>query len=142
MKVTYKNSIEYQTLIRLSRIHSNVILRHELNELGSYSQLSRVLKKLIAEKILVKIGFGIYAKAYLSKYTDLPLIKGGIDSAMNNALKKLGVQFEPGSIAKEYAAGLTTQIPAKNVIRLKSRCRRQIGYGKVKLTFEQGINAR
>jgi hypothetical protein len=142
MKTTYKNSLEYKVLTHLHKMRSNVVLRRDLNELGSCSQLTRVLKKLVTEKKLVKISFGIYAKAYISKYTDTPLITGGIDSAFHTALKKLNVRFEPGSAEKEYAAGLTNQIPAKKVIRLKSRCRRRIKYGKVHLIFERNINTK
>lgn len=143
MKVAYEDSLEYKAIQRLNRMRSNIVLRKDFNILdGSQSQITRVLNKLIADKKLVKIGFGIYAKAYLSKFTDIPLIEGGIDAAFNNALKKLGVSFEPGSAEKEYAAGLTTQIPARKIVRLKSRCRRQISYGKANLSFEKNINAK
>ncbi len=143
MKVTYKDSLEYKAIQRLNRVRGNILLRKDFNMLGgSQSQITRVLNKLMADKKIVRIGFGIYAKAYLSKFTDTPLIEGGIDSAFNNALKKLKVSFEPGTAEKEYAAGRTTQIPARKVIRLKSRCRRQIKYGKANLNFENNINAK
>lgn len=142
MKVKYKNSLEYKILERINRMRSNVILRRNFDELGSHSQITRIFKKIVTKKILIKIGFGVYARAYISKYSDTALIKGGIDAAFRESLKKLGVHFEVGSAEKEYAAGLTTQIPAKNVIRLLSRCRRQISYGKAHLIFEKNINAR
>ena len=142
MRTKYKDSLEHKALARLKKIRGNVVLRRDFNGLGSYSQLTRIFKKFVTEKKLVKIGFGIYAKAYTSKYTNIPLIEGGVDSEFYNALKKLDVYFEAGSAEKEYAAGLTNQIPAKNVIRLKSRCRRYIGYGKINLIFEKNINAR
>lgn len=142
MRTAYKDSLECKALARLNRMRGNVMLRRDLDGLGSHSQITRIIKKFITDKKLVKIGFGIYAKAYTSKYTDTPLIKGGVDSAFYNALKKLDVSFESGSAEKEYTAGLTTQIPAKNVIRLKSRCRRQISYEKIRLIFEKNINAR
>lgn len=142
MRVKYKNSLEYKIFESINRKRSNVILRCDFEELGSHSQVTRVFKKLIIGKKLVKIGFGLYAKAFTSKYSNVPLVKGGIDSAFDEALKKLGVRFEMGSAEEEYIAGLTTQIPAKKVIRLKSRCRRQIGYGKARLIFENNINAK
>lgn len=142
MKVKYRNSLEYKILERINRKRSNVILRCDFKEIGSHSQVTRVFKKLLTDKKLVKIGFGIYAKAYTSKFTDVPLIKGGIDSAFNEALKKIGVLFEKGSAEQAYVAGFTTQIPARNVIRLKTRCRRQISYGKARLIFENKINAK
>lgn len=117
-------------------------MRKDFNDLGSYRQISRAINKLIEEKKLVKIGTGIYAKAYLSKYSNIPLIKNGSDSALRTALKRLGVAFEPGSAEKEYNEGKSTQIPVRNIVRLKSRCRRRIKYKNSELIFEKNINAK
>ena len=142
MRVQYQESIEYKALIRLKEIRGSVVLRKDFNDLGSYRQISRALNELIAEKKLVKIGTGIYAKAYLSKYTNTPLIKNGTDPALREALKRLGIAFEPGSAEKEYNEGKTTQVPVRNIVRLKSRCRRRIGYKNSELIFEKNINAK
>lgn len=142
MRVKYLESIEYKVLVRLKSIPGSVVLRKDLDDLGSYRQISRVLNELIAEKKLVKIGVGIYAKAYLSKFSDTPLIKNGADAALRVALKRLGVAFEPGSAEKNYNEGKTTQVPVGNIVRLKSRCRRRIGYKNSELIFEKNINAK
>lgn len=142
MRVKYQNSIEYKALNRLKTIRGNVVLRKDFNDLGCYRQISRVLNKLISEKRLVKIGAGIYAKAYTSKYTNIPLVKNGIDSTLREALKRLGVAYEPGSAEKDYNEGKTTQVPVRNIVKLKSRCRRRIGYKNSELIFEKKINAK
>lgn len=142
MRVKYSESIKYKALTRLKSIRGSVVLRKDFNDLGSYRQISRVLKKLIAEKKLVKIGTGIYAKAYLSKYSDIPLIKNGIDFTLRKALKRLGITYEPGSAEKNYNEGKSTQVPVRNIVKLKSRCRRRIGYRNSKLIFEKKINAK
>ncbi len=142
MRVTYSESIEFKALNRLKKIRGSVVLRKDFEDLGSYRQISRAINKLIDEKKLVKIGAGIYAKAYLSKYSDIPLVKNGTDSTLREALKRLGVAYEPGSAEKEYNEGKTTQVPARNIVRLKSRCRRKIGYRNSELIFEKKINAK
>jgi hypothetical protein len=142
MKVKYQESLEYKALTRLKAIRGSVVLRQDFNDLGSYRQISRALNKLITEKKLVKIGTGIYAKAYLSKYSNIPLVKNGVDSTLRKALKRLGVAYEPGSAEKEYNAGKTTQVPVRNIVKLKSRCRRRIGYKNSELIFEKNINAK
>ncbi len=142
MRVKYSESIEYKALIRLKTIRGSTVLRKDFNNLGSYRQVSRAINKLINEKKLVKIGTGIYAKAYLSKYSNIPLIKNGTDSTLRKALKRLGIAFEPGSAEKEYNEGKTTQVPVRNIVRLKSRCRRRIGYKNSELIFEKNINAK
>lgn len=142
MKVKYENSIEYKALLRIKSIRGSVVLRNDLDGLGSHRQISRALTKLIEEKKLVKIGTGIYAKAYLSKYSDIPLIKNGIDSTLRKALDRLGVEYEPGTAEKEYNEGKSTQVPARNIVRLKSRCRRRIAYRNIELIFENKTNAK
>jgi hypothetical protein len=142
MRVKYSESIEYKALSRLKSIRGSVVLRKDLNELGSYRQVSRALNKLIAEKKLVKIGAGIYAKTYLSKYSDIPLVQNGTDYTLREALKRLGVAYEPGSAEKDYNEGRSTQIPVRNIVKLKSRCRRRIGYRNSELIFEKKINAK
>lgn len=142
MRVKYSESIEYKALNRLKAIQGSVVFRKDFNNLGSYRQISRAIKKLVAEKKLVKIGTGIYAKAYSSKYTATPLIKNGTDSTLRAALQRLGIAYEPGSAEKEYNEGKTTQVPVRNIVRLKSRCRRRIGYQNSELIFEKNINAK
>src|ERR1700733_8336229 len=105
MRVKYSESIEYKALNRLKTIRGSVVLRKDFNDLGSYRQISRAIKNLIAEKRLVKIGTGIYAKAFLSKYSNTALIKNGTDATLRNALKRLGITFEPGSAEKDYNEG-------------------------------------
>ena len=142
MRVKYSESIEYKALNRLKAVRGSAVLRKDFDGLGSYRQISRAINKLIEEKKLVKIGAGIYAKAYLSKYSDTPLIKNGADSTLRAALKRLSIAFEPGSAEKEYNEGKTTQVPVRNIVRLKSRCRRRIGYKNSELIFEKSINAK
>jgi hypothetical protein len=142
MKVKYIDSTEYKALNRLKTIRSNAVLRTDFDGLGSYRQISRILKKFIAERKLVKIGSGVYAKAFVSKYSDLPLIKNSTDSTLREALERLGIAYEPGSAEKEYNEGKTTQVPVRNIVRLKNRCRRRIGYLNSQLIFEGNVNAR
>ena len=142
MKVKYQDSMEYNALSRLKTIRGSVVLRKDFNDLGSYRQISRVIQHLITEKKLVKIGSGIYAKAMVSKYTDIPLVKNGVDSTLREALTRLGVAYEPGSAEKDYNEGKSTQVPVRNIVKLKSRCRRRIGYRNSELIFEKQINAK
>ena len=127
---------------RLEAIPTDVILRTDFEDLGSYQQISRILKKLIDEKKLVRISNGIYAKAFVSKYSDIPLIQNSTDSALRKAFDRLRIAYECGSAEREYNEGKTTQVPARNIVILKDRCRRRIGYGRSKLIFEGGLNAK
>ena len=142
MTVKYKDSIEYKALQRIKKIRSNVVLRQDLMDLGSYRQVSRVFKKMMDDNKLVKIGAGIYAKAYLSEMLNVPIIQGGFDQACKEALTKKGIQWELSTAAQEYNAGRTTQVPVRTSVRLKSRYRGTLSFGKRKLIAEKQINAR
>ena|SRR3990167_4880900 len=142
MRVKYRDSIEYKALNRLKRIRGHIVLRHDFKDLGSYRQISRVFKALIDDNKLIKIGAGVYAKAYLSDLLNIPLIQGGFDQACKEALTKKGIQWELSTAAQEYNADLTTQVPVRTSVRLKSRYRGTLSFGKRKLIVEKKINAR
>jgi len=142
MRVEYQDSIEYKALRRLKRMRGNVVLRQDFEDLGSYRQISRVFKVLMDENKLVKIGAGVYAKAYLSEMLNIPIIQGGFGQACKEALTRKGIKWELGTAAKEYNAGLTTQVPVRTTVRLKSRYRGTLSYGGRKLVMEKKINAR
>jgi hypothetical protein len=142
MRVQYQDSIAYKALKRLKRIRGTVVLRQDFEDLGSYRQISRVFKVLMDENKLVKIGAGVYAKAYLSEILNTPIIQGGFGQACKEALTRKGIEWELGTAAQEYNAGLTTQVPVRTTVRLKSRYRGTLSYGGRKLVMEKKINAR
>jgi hypothetical protein len=138
----YKKSLKFKVLERITQIPGNIILREDIQDMGSPRQISRCFKDLNEMGELAKIGYGVYAKAYLSEYIDRPVIKGGFGGACIETLKKLGVQWELGSAAQAYNAGLSTQVPVRTIVILKSRFRRPLAYGGRSLIIEKRINAR
>lgn len=142
MKVVYEESIEFKAREIIKESNSGIIFREDLSELGSYRQVSRVLNKLIASKELAKIGQGVYAKAYESEYIDYPLLKGGFGVVAREALDRLGIEWEMSSAEAAYNSGETQQVPVNHMVRLKTRCRRQLSYAGLQVKFEGDINAR
>lgn len=142
MRVKYRDSIEYKALSRIKRIRGHVVLRDDLDDLGSYRQVSRVFKALMSENKLIKIGAGIYAKTTTADKLDTPVLNVTFRQLCKEALTRKGIEWESGTAEREYNEGLSTQVPARTVIRLKSRFRGQLTYGKQKLIAEKGINAR
>ncbi len=142
-KKYYKKSLKFKVLNRIQRrIVGNIVLRDDIENMGSPRQISRCLKDLVKMGKLVKIGYGIYAKAYISKTLNKPIIQGGFGQACKEALTKKGVRWNPGSAEQAYNAGLSTQIPVRTIIQLKSRYRGRLTYGNRKLIVEKGINAK
>jgi hypothetical protein len=138
----YKNSLKFKVWEYIQQRSGNIILRSEIASLASPRQISRCLKDLETLGYLIKIGYGVYAKSYISEYQNKPIIKNGFDIVVREALTKLGVIWEPGTAEREYNAGISTQVPVRTIVRLKSRYRGHLTYGSRKLIVEKGINAR
>lgn len=119
-----------------------IILRQDVELLGSPRQVSRGLKALLEDGKLVKLGLGVYAKARSSEYVDGPIIRAGFTDACIEALERLGVRWEPCQAIKDYNEGKSQQVPARFEIRLKSRFRRKLAYGSRTLRIEERIYAR
>lgn len=141
-KTYYQNSFKFTVLTRINQLPGNVVLRADIQDMGSPRQISRSLQALVKMGELIKLGCGAYAKVYYSENLNRPIIKYGFDVVCREALTKLGIRWEPGWAEKAYNSGESTQVPARTVIRLKSRFRGQLSYGNRKLIFEKNINAR
>ena len=120
----------------------DVVLRKDIKNMGSPRQISRCFKNLVEMGKLIKIGNGIYAKATQSEYLNKPVLRAPFGQVCKEALTKRGVNWEPGSAEQAYNAGLSTQVPARTIVQLKSRFRAQLQYGNSKLIVENGTNAR
>ena len=139
----YQNSLKFKALDRIKRqVAGNIVVREDIEDMGSPRQISRCFKDLVEMGELVKIGYGIYAKAYMSETLNKPVIQGGFGQACKEALTKLGIEWQPGSAEQAYNAGLSTQVPVRTVVQLKSRYRGHLTYGNRKLIVEKGINAK
>jgi hypothetical protein len=104
-KKYYKNSLKFKVLDRIKQMSDSIILREDIQEMGEPRQISRCLKDLVEMGKLTKIGYGIYAKSYISENINKPIIEVGFYQACKEALTKLNVKWEPGSAEKAYNAG-------------------------------------
>ena len=139
----YQNSLKFKVLERIRQMSKGtVVLREDIEDMGSPRQVSRCFKDLVEMGELVNIGYGIYAKAYMSKTLNKPVIQGGFEQACKEALTKKGIKWEPGSAEQAYNAGLSTQVPVRTIVKLKSRYRGHLTYGNRKLIVERGTNAK
>lgn len=136
MKVTTENSIRYKTLKRIQRLSSAVILRRDIQNLGSARQISRALKTLVAEGVLVKLGYGIYAKLMKSQLTNHTYLSNGFLALGREALTKLGIDWDLSEAEREYNLCNTQQIPTNPATQLNTRFRRKISYRNMEMRFE------
>lgn len=116
---------------KISRSSRKVFLRSDFENLGEYRQISRALKGLTEEGRLIRLGYGVYAKARKNRLTGQPMIdaSGGFREAALEALRRLGVEIVEDPAARAYQQG-STQIPAKPAVVVRGRFSRTISAGK------------
>lgn len=133
MKVAYENSFYYSMLARIDSMPDDVIVRAEMADLGDPRQISRAFKALTEKGILVKLGYGVYAKLAKSRFSDTLYLKGSFIAVMRTALSKLNIKWESSQEEQDYNAGRSTQVPINPYTRLKTRFRRKLKYRTMEL---------
>ncbi|MBK7362134.1 MAG: hypothetical protein IPJ01_07520 [Micavibrio sp.] len=130
-------NLESKIRYRIKRNSSSVFIPKDFFDLSDRDQVGRVLRILIDEGILIKIGQGLYARTKISSLTGKPIPEKSLPELAREALKKLGVRIEDSSFDKEYDKGTSTQVPTGRVIAIKGRTSRKIGYGGNYITLER-----
>lgn len=117
----------------------DVFLPREFADLGGEDQVLRVLRGLVREKRLVRLGYGVYGRAVVSRLSGEPLLysPNGFLGADRQALTKLGVTWEPTEAERAYNEGRSTQVPVNPVVRVKGRFSRRLRDGDLELVLER-----
>jgi hypothetical protein len=136
MKVKPENTLTAQIEKRMQAYSGNVVLFRDLASLSGKTQLSRALRKLVEKGKLIKLGYGIFAKAMYSERLKKPVMKTNLKTVLLEALTRLNIQWELGKLDEDYLSGRSTQVPAFTSVKLKSRLRRDIAYGNLRLIYE------
>lgn len=134
---TGRKPLEHRIAARIARRKATVFLRSDFKDLGGYDQVGRSLRLLTAKGDLVRIGYGIYARAVLSPLSGKTVPAKPLPALAFEALSRLDVETAPSSFARAYSAGATTQVPTGRVIAVKGRFSRKIGYGGKYAVFER-----
>ena len=137
MKARKIKPLEKRVAGRISRMKSDVFLRDDFSDLGGYDQVGRALRTLATKGRIVKIGYGLYARAAVSPLSGKTTPKKPLPALATEALKRLNVEVAPSRFARAYNAGSTTQVPTGRVIAVKGRVSRKIGYGGKYVTLER-----
>lgn len=117
----------------------DVFLPREFRDLGGEDQVLRVLRALVREKRLVRLGYGVYGRAVVSRLSGEPILysANGFLGAARQALNKLGVPWEPTDAERAYNEGRSTQVPVNPVVRVKGRFSRRLSDGNRELVLER-----
>ena len=129
-------TLEDRLLKRIDRKRGDVFLRSDFGDLGGYDQVGRVLRKIVREGRLVRVGQGLYARASPSITSGEPIPARGL-TTLTEALDRVGIKTVPTRLEQAYNAGETTQVPTGRVVGVTRRVRRRVGYGGINLSFER-----
>ena len=129
-------TLERRIFRRVARKTGNVLLRDDFKDLGGYDQVGRVLKHLVEQGKLIRIGYGLYAKAKLSTLTGETVPVATLPKLGKEALSRLNVQTMPTKAEQAYQEGHSTQVPTGRMIGVKSRISRKIGYKGAYIAYE------
>jgi Family of unknown function (DUF6088) len=116
-----------------------VFLTREFADLSGETQVLRALRGLVRDKRLVRLGYGVYGRAFISQLSGEPLLATptGLRGAAREVLTKLGVEWEPTEAEKAYNERRSTQIPVNPVLRVKGRFSRRLRVGNTELVLER-----
>ena len=136
MKHNRLKSLEDRMAYRIGRKKGSVSLREDFSDLADYDQIGRGLRRLVAKGKLVKIGYGLYARATRSPLSGNTIPEKGLPLLATEALRRLKVEVRSSREARAYNAGESTQVPTGRVLAVKGRVSRKIGYDGKFVTFE------
>lgn len=140
---TMSQSIKNRMIRSIALRRGNIILRDDFKRIGSPSQISRVLKDLVDEGRIVRLGYGVYAKAKPSVLSGKPVPCAPLEELAQEALTKLGVSVEQGKSQRRYASGQTTQIPMQATFNTKDRrISRKLSVGGRSIRYENDYTER
>ena len=134
-----KITLEQRVAKRIARQKSPVVLREDLADLGGYDQVGRALRNLTAQGLILKIGYGLYARTKPSsrapgeRIPEQPLVP----YLAREALARLGVEVAPTRLESLYLQGKHNQVLTGRVIGVRSRIRRKIGYNRMYVQYER-----
>jgi len=118
---------------RIKRAKRSVFLRSDFADIADYDQVGRGLRNLVRDGLLLKIGYGLYVRAWVNRITGalMPDNPAGNDGVLIEAMERLGVDYKFDELSLKSLSGESTQIPASvKIIPKSSRFTRKIAVGK------------
>ncbi len=134
---TDNKTILEKVKMRVQRSPDSVFLRREFNDLGGSTQVGLALKKLVENETLIRVGYGIYVRTYVSKYTDKRLPEKSLPEVAKTVLAKLGYEVGMTKAELDYNNRLSTQVPTGRVIAVKGRFSRNLQYNGYSIHYEK-----
>ena len=135
-----KTSTRTRIARSVSRSNRDVFLRSDFSKFGTPSRVTRGISELISKGKLVKLGYGVYAKAVPSTITGNPVPRKTLETLAVQTFELLGVPITMGSARTNYSIGTTTQIPMSISISTgPTRINRKLKLGNREIVYEKSL---
>lgn len=132
-------TLKMKMATRIMRSKADVFVPGDFSDLGGYDQVLRALRQLVTNKVVGKMGYGVYLRLddSIIPGVDARFPTTDFDGAVRQTLRKLGVSYDETQTIKDYNAALTTQIQSNCVLVLKSkgRFKRKLAYDNMEPVF-------
>jgi hypothetical protein len=134
-----KASVKERIISSIKASSSAVFLRKEFDKFGDYRQVSRAIKSITKSGGLVRVGYGMYARARESTINGQPVPTETLLTIGLEVMKKIGVSADVGKDMRALREGKSTQVPMAAIICIgKARVQRKIFLGKRQVVYEKG----
>jgi hypothetical protein len=91
------------------------------------------------QKPLIKLGYGVYGRAVVSRLSGEPMLDStrGFMGVVQQTLDKLRVRWEASAARAAYNEGRSTQVPVNPTLRVKGRFSRKLKLGNTEFRIER-----
>lgn len=122
----------------LRKSKGTAFVRKDFERFGEYRQVSRALKEIVDAGVLIRVGYGAYAKTRPSSISGKPVPAEPLLNIAFEIMRKLGVKADAGADTQALREGRSTQIPMLPIVNIgKARVRRKISYGNKTVVYEK-----
>ena len=132
-----KNTLRSKIQNRIERSKEATFIPSDFFNLSDRDQVLRVLRGLIQEKLILRVGQGVYTRAKISTITNECVPEQNLRAIAITALRKSGVTILPTSYEREYNEGKITQVPTGLVVGVNKRVNKKIGFNGRFVKYEK-----
>lgn len=125
---------------RLGRDQGTAFLTREFLDLGSERQVYRTLQAMVSDGHLVRLGYGVYGRARVSKLSGQAVLDSpdGLEGGGREILSKLGIKWGLTDAQRAYNERRSTQVPVNPAIKvIGSRFSRKLRDGAWELRLDR-----
>lgn len=132
-----KPTLEKKIRLRMKKSNKIAFISSDFFDLSDQDQVGRILRKMVREEDIIKLGRGIFAKTKYSSILKKKILAGAFPDVARQALNKLKIKVFPSTAEKAYDAKTSTQVPTGLMVGINKRVARNISYNGRSIKYER-----